>query len=134
LLGKAIFQTYTPGPPAIVAAAKHDVDLFYESELAFRKQLNYPPFSRLIRLLYVGPGEERAQRASESLHHSLVDHIRQRSLSGVDLIGPAPCFAYKLRGNYRWQIIVRGARPDAALRNFALPLGWRIDVDPTSVL
>jgi primosomal protein N' (replication factor Y) len=134
LLGKAIFQTYTPSHPAIVAAAQHSVDLFYESELAFRKQLNYPPFSRLIRLLFVGQGEARAQREAESLQRSLEQRIRQLGVSDADLIGPAPCFTYRLRGDYRWQIIVRSAHPEVVMRDFALPLGWRVDVDPLSVL
>ncbi len=134
LLGKVIFQTYSPTHPAIVAAAQHDYEAFYQSELEFRQRLGYPPFKRLIRLLYVGRGEERAQQEAESLQRNLQQHIRQLALSDVDLIGPAPCFVRKVRGEYRWQIIVKGQRPHELLKDFLLPLGWRVDVDPMDLL
>ncbi|MEP7199645.1 MAG: primosomal protein N', partial [Chloroflexota bacterium] len=134
LLGKAIFQTYTPTHPAIVAAAQHDYEKFYDEEIAFRQRLNYPPFSHLVRLLYVGKGEARAQQEAESLQRNLEQRIRQRGLADTELIGPAPCFVHKLRGEYRWQIIVKGQQPHELLEGFVLPLGWRVDVDPMSVL
>lgn len=134
LLGRAIFQTYAPSNPAVAAAAQHDYERFYESEIEFRRKLGYPPFTRLIKLLYSGPNAERAQAAAESLHRTLQQGIRQRALTGAELIGPAPCFIYKLRGNYRWQIIVKAESPGEVLRDVVLPLGWRVDVDPISVL
>jgi primosomal protein N' (replication factor Y) len=134
LLGKAIVQTYMPTHPAIVAAAHHDYNAFYESEIEFRRRLNYPPFSRLIRLVYAGTPDNRAQAAGDSVQRSLSERIRQIGLADVELIGPAPCFVHKLRGMFRWQIIVKGADPHALLRTFNLPVGWRVDVDPMSVL
>ena len=52
----------------------------------------------------------------------------------LDLIGPAPAFFHRVRGEYRYQIIVRGPDPRELLEDIALPLGWRVDVDPVSVL
>jgi len=52
----------------------------------------------------------------------------------VDLIGPPPCFRRRLRGKYRWQIVVRVADPCALLADMAFSLGWRIDIDPVSLL
>lgn len=134
LLGKAIFQTYAPEHPAIVAAAQHDYELFYRAEIEFRQRLNYPPFSQLIRLLYMSKGQARAQREAESLHRSLQERIHQLGLEQVELIGPAPCFVRKIRGEYRWQLIIKGREPHALLKEFTLPLGWRVDVDPSSLL
>jgi primosomal protein N' (replication factor Y) len=134
LLGRAIFQTYAPTHPAIVAAAQHDYEQFYRSEIEFRRQLDYPPFTRLIRLVHTGTNADRVQLAATSLHRSLEQRIRQRALTDAALVGPAPCFIHKLRGSYRWQIIVKGHRPEDVLRDVVLPLGWRVDVDPMSVL
>ena len=134
LLGRAIFQTYAPSHPAIVAAAQHDYERFYQSEIEFRRKLAYPPFTRLIRLVHAATNVERAQLNAESLHRSLEQAIRQRALTNTELIGPAPCFIHKLRGSYRWQIIIKAEHPGDALKDMVLPLGWRVDVDPMSVL
>jgi primosomal protein N' (replication factor Y) len=52
----------------------------------------------------------------------------------LSLIGPVPCFFSRVQGQYRWQIVVRGAQPAALLRDVALPWGWRVDVDPVNLL
>jgi primosomal protein N' (replication factor Y) (superfamily II helicase) len=132
--GKVIVQTYNPEHYAIVAASTHDYGAFYAREIAFRREQNYPPFSRLIRLLYANASEKRAQDESARLHHALTTRIVQRGLPALDLIGPAPAFFHRVRGEYRYQIIVRGTEPHALLEDIALPLGWRVDVDPVSVL
>lgn len=132
--GKVIVQTYNPEHYAIVAASTHDYRAFYDREIAFRREQGYPPFNRLIRLLYANASEKRAQDESARLHRVLTERIAQRGLPVLDLIGPAPAFFHRVRGEYRYQIIVRGVDPHALLADLALPLGWRVDVDPVSVL
>ncbi|MBI5877124.1 MAG: primosomal protein N' [Chloroflexi bacterium] len=134
LSGRAILQTYMPGYPVITAAARHDYAAFYEAEIEFRRRLHYPPFSRLIRLIFAGAPDARVQSEAESLHRNLSQRVRQLGLAGLEIIGPAPCFNHKLRGMFRWQVIVKGANPHALLRAFNLPVGWHVDVDPVSVL
>lgn len=56
-----------------------------------------------------------------------------RSEARADLIGPAPCFFTRLRGDYRWQVILRAQDPKT-LVPAELPQGWTIDVDPVSLL
>jgi primosomal protein N' (replication factor Y) len=70
------------------------------------------------------------------MHRALTERIAQKGLPAIDLIGPAPAFFHRVRGEYRFQILVRGdaERPHALLENIALPLGWRVDVDPVSLL
>ena len=132
--GKVIIQTYNPEHYAIVAASQHDYRAFYEREIAFRREQGYPPFNRLIRLVYHHANEKRAQEESARMQSALATRIAQRGLPALDLIGPAPAFFHRLRGEYRYQIIVRGPDPHALLTDLALPLGWRVDVDPVSVL
>ena len=52
----------------------------------------------------------------------------------ASLIGPAPCFFSRIQDRYRWQIIVRAPDPILLLQDVALPRGWRVDVDPVTLL
>jgi len=132
--GKVIIQTYTPQHPAIQAARQHDYEGFYRREIAFRRERWYPPISQLAHLLYVHPNAQHAQVEAERLHRTLVLKIARLGIPDVDLLGPAPAFFARLRGKSRWQIIVRGKDPGVLLRDMYLPLGWRVDVDPVSLL
>ncbi len=134
--GRVIVQTYNPEHYAIRAAGQHDFLGFYARELAFRRQLDYPPFSRLVRLVYSHSNADQAQAETRRVAAQLQQEIRRHSLAGLGLAGPAPCFIARLRGRYRWQIIVRGRSGDASavVRGLTLPLGWQVDVDPQSLL
>ncbi len=132
--GRVIIQSYRPEHYAIQAARLHDYGDFYRQEISFRRQLGYPPFRRLARMIYLHGDRARAQAEAEAMARSLRFLMRERGLSGADLIGPAPCFFGREGGNYRWQILVRAADPVALLRAVAIPQGWRVDVDPVSVL
>jgi len=132
--GRVIIQTYTPHHPAVRAASEHDYQAFYDEEIAFRRKHWYPPISRLIRLVYVDNSADKAQREAERLHQMLTHKIARLGLPEIDLIGPAPPFFSRLRGKWRWQVIIRGQDPAVLLLDMRLPLGWRVDVDPVSLL
>ncbi|HEY6041562.1 MAG TPA: primosomal protein N', partial [Anaerolineae bacterium] len=132
--GQVIVQTYQPEHYAIRAAAHHDYSSFYETEIKYRRELNYPPFARLVRLVYAGRSEQVALNESLRLARALGDRIRQRGLLNLDLIGPAPAFYNKLRGAWRYHLLVRGQDPHALLADLPLPAEWRVDVDPVSLL
>ena len=132
--GRVIIQTYAPDHPAVQAASRHDYDLFYAQEIAFRREHWYPPISRIVRLVYADPSEQKAQEEAEHLHKVLALRIAQLGLPEIDLIGPAPAFFARLRGESRWQILVRGSDPHALVRDIRFPLGWSVDVDPVSIL
>jgi primosomal protein N' (replication factor Y) len=132
--GQVIIQTYTPEHYSVQMASRHDYDGFYEKELAFRREHGYPPFARLARLVYVHSNQKRCQEETERVHRILDNKIARLGLASVDLIGPAPCFFGRLRGKYRWQIVVRASDPQALLHDVAFPPGWRVDIDPVSTL
>ena len=132
--GKVIIQSYTPAAAPIQLASRHDYDAFYQQEIAFRRQHWYPPLSELLRLIYVHPSEATCQREAEKLYRVLTLKIARLGIPEVNLIGPAPAFFHRLRGKYRWQIIIRGRDPAGLLRGMRLPVGWRVDVDPVSML
>jgi primosomal protein N' (replication factor Y) len=132
--GRVIIQTYHPELPLIRAAAAHDYGAFYRKELADRHQGHYPPFKRLARLVFTGTGARRAEEEAEGMAQTLKAHVARRGEPGVEIVGPAPCFYGKLRGQHRWHIVIRANEPEAVLRPITLPLGWRVDVDPTDFL
>ena len=131
--GRVIIQTYSPENYAIRAAAKHDYVGFYHQEIAYRRQYNYPPFSHLIRLVYTHANSELCQREAERLSHIILAE-RARQLSDLSLIGPTPAFASRVRGRYRWQLILRGHDPARVLTQITLPQGWTIDVAPVGIV
>jgi primosomal protein N' (replication factor Y) len=132
--GQVILQTYNPDHDAIQAASDHDYERFVSRELAFRREQSYPPYRRLTKLYYESATAGRGQSAAEALAHRLRTALSQQGLPPTDLIGPAPPFFARLRGKYRWQILLRHAEPAAFLRSAGVPGGWRVDVDPTNVL
>ncbi len=130
--GKVILQTYEPDNYAIQTAAHHDFEQFYQEEMTYRKLLQYPPFSRLVRLEYNHHDPQKAEKSA----HTLAQHIKERlrkEQARIDLIGPAPCFFSRSHGKYRWQIILRGLNPVDFLRGWQ-PRDWQIEVDPPSLL
>jgi primosomal protein N' (replication factor Y) len=131
--GRVVVQTYNPGHYAIQAAARHDYGGFYQQELAFRRRLGYPPFSRLVALRYSSDDAYHCHAEAEHLGRWLTTEIQRLRLQ-ADLIGPAPCFFSRVQGRYRWQIVIRSPDPMPLLSDVALPRGWRVDVDPDSLL
>ncbi len=131
--GQAILQTFMPAQYAIQAAARQDYEAFYRQELEYRKTLRYPPYYRLVRLEYRHARPEQAAEAAARLADSLRAWIADGDFRATSFIGPAPCFFGQLQGMHRWQIILRGPNPSALLRGRELP-GWRIEVDPPSLL
>ena len=128
--GKVIIQTYFPKHYAIQAAAKHDYALFYEREISYRRQFRNPPFTRLARLTYSHTNDALCQREAEGMKRRLTEEIESRGIDNLSLIGPAPAFIHRLRGRFRWQIILRGAEPAVFLSPIPIPPGWVVDIDP----
>lgn len=125
--GRVIVQTYDPNHYAIRAAAKHDYHAFYELEMRNRRELGYPPFGRLGRVVCRSPQEETARRHAEQVHRVLRE---SRAL----LIGPVPCFFHRVARFYRWQVVIRSPDPAALLRGLHLPPDCLIDIDPITLL
>lgn len=134
LPGRVIVQTYSPDHYAIVAASRHDYSAFYEREIGYRRQCAYPPFTQLVRLLYTHTQDSVAQKEAERLAVLLKREIDSKGMPNTSVIGPAPAFFTKLRGKFRWQIIIRGADLSTFVSEQVLPRGWLIDVDPVSLL
>ena len=60
----------------------------------------------------------------------LIEERDSRGIANLSLIGPAPAFIHRLRGRFRWQLILRGADLFAFLSQISIPQGWTVDIDP----
>ena len=132
--GQAIIQTYTPEHYAVQAAARQDYESFYRQEIEYRRRLNLPPFTRLARLLFSHTNDHYCQREVTRVAALLQQEIRRQGQAATDVIGPAPAYPPRVRGRFRWHIIVRGPDPELLLEGLSFPSGWAVDIDPISLL
>ena len=128
--GKVIIQTYSPENYAIQAAARHDYVGFYHQEIKYRQEYDYPPFSKLVRLVYAHANNDHCHRLADQMSHLILKEKESKGMNDLNLIGPLPAFPARVRGRYRWQLILRGSDPAPVLSEINLPQGWTIDVDP----
>ena len=132
--GKAIVQTYNPDSYVVQAAAQQDFSLLYRQELEFRREQRLPPFSRLVHLVHVHTNAVACQKEAERMARQLRHLAYTHGLTDPEVVGPAPAYPERVRGRYRWHLLLRGTNPAVLLTDMPLPQGWTIDVDPVSVL
>jgi len=131
--GQVIIQTYSPDNYAVQAAARHDYPLFFTREIDYRRQLNNPPFSRLASLIYTHTNDAACQREAERMNWLLTEEMDSKGIAGFSIIGPAPALVHRLRGRFRWQLVLRGPDPSSFLSVISFPQGWTIDIDPVGL-
>jgi len=131
--GRVLVQTFQPDSRAIELAARHDVDRFMASELERRRELGYPPFSHLVRIVVSGPDPDGPMQALAEVKDGLKSQV----------LGPAPLL--RLRGKFRAQLVAKTDQPRALaaqasrLLSAAAPAMRRaglaavVDVDPQSL-
>lgn len=132
--GRVILQTYQPEHYAVQFAAQHDTDGFYAKEIAYRRDLGYPPFRRMARIVIQDANDVRARSEAENAARLLQGRINNLRMTGTEVIGPAPCFFSRINRIYRWHVLLRGPDPAAALRGLEPNRGWHIDIDPVDLL
>jgi primosomal protein N' (replication factor Y) len=146
-LGRVLIQTYAPHHYSIRAARDQDYERFIRRELRLRQELGWPPFSRMALVRIEGPEAAAvaamAERAAMALRGQVNKGVKGDSMR---VLGPAPAPIERLRGRYRWQVVVRSteaAAMRAALASMQAELGGRdarggvfvgIDLDPVNML
>lgn len=102
--GEVMIQTFQPDHASIAFTTAHDYTSFYQGELQSRKAGLYPPFYRLTRLLLRNRREEGLVRGAELLTALIKRHLPAQ---GVEILGPAPTPMARIRGEYRYQILMK---------------------------
>ena len=141
--GKVIVQSYTPNRSAIYYACKNNIEKFYDEELEQRNLLMFPPFARLIRLVFRSPMQDAAENAATSAAEIINSFIEKYNYEDFEILGPSECPLSKISANYRYQIILRSESiktiQSATARfiyNYKNKQGVyiEVDVDPTNLL
>ena len=133
--GRVIIQTYNPDHYAVAAAADQDYHALFQTELIARHHQGNPPFNRLVRLLYQNTNPTICQRLSITAARLMRELISSQGLTDVAVIGPAPGIPPRIRGRYRWNLLLRGRNLHRFLEGIDLPTrDVTIDVDPVELL
>lgn len=134
--GKVVVQVYTPEHYAIQAGINHDYESFYKQEIIWRKELNYPPFSRLIKVTVQSANELTARHLAEDFAAQLRQKITYEE---TQIIGPFNAAIYKLNDVFRLYILLKTTELSEVRKSLmAIELFKRhefsIDVDPLNVI
>jgi primosomal protein N' (replication factor Y) len=135
--GRMIIQTFHPQHYAIQAALRHDDRAFAAEEMRFRRIFHYPPYTRMIQLLLRDSNRARGERAIRDLATRIAEHPKSGEFR---ISGPAPAPFERLRGKWRYQILLRhrsGRRLRETVAEILTSCPSRelvVDVDPHELL
>ena len=137
--GKVIIQTYQPDHYSIENSSDQNYKNFYSKEISYRKSFMYPPYSKIIRLIKHDINNSSCERDAFSLFKLLKSQQSEWGLDDTDILGPTPAFPSRIKGHYRWQILLRGNRPESLLdtiefrelpHSMKISKDWSVDVNP----
>jgi primosomal protein N' (replication factor Y) len=120
--GRAILQTFNPLHFSIASAREQDYDAFYRQEIAFRKALDYPPFTRMIQIRISGRNEKNVAAYAlrmEEVSRTIIQ--RHPDYACLTLLGPIASPLHRISDRYRWQLLIKGT-PVARLHGFVRQL------------
>ena len=123
-----------PDHHILQAVANQDYDSFYHQEAEFRARYNLPPFARLVKISITGTDPTQSRDQIRELASKLRRQRINTGLTNVEVLGPSPSFHHRVRGTYRWQLIIKGTQPDLLLDNVSLGQKFTVDIDPESFL
>lgn len=142
--GKVLFQTYNPDFYALASAKEQNYEEFYTTEIAAREEFDYPPYSRIIRLVLSSVNNFRAEKSAQEIALRLCTMIEKFGISErLEVLGPTPCVIERLNSQYRFQILIKNKLDEKGhqfilsfLNKITLPKDIKmvIDVDPLDIL
>jgi primosomal protein N' (replication factor Y) len=139
--GEVFVQAFTPFAPAIQYARRHDFEGYYDQEIEFRAQLDYPPLSRIAMLTLKGRNEEKVSFTARHLKKELEE--KTGDFRGLVLAGPAPAPLARAETHYRYQIMLRTRQMTKLSRllatvtaGAAMPedVTLTVDIDPVNLV
>jgi primosomal protein N' (replication factor Y) (superfamily II helicase) len=127
---RVVVQTSNPEHYSLRCAAVADYDGFYAAELPARKAFAFPPFAELAVLTRTDSDDGRAAASAREAAEVLATGLLKEGIEGIRVMGPSPAFIHRLRGEYRWQVTLKGDRLERARHLAPRGKGWSYDVDP----
>jgi primosomal protein N' (replication factor Y) len=129
---RVVVQTSNPEHYSLRSAAIGDYEGFYAAELPSRKAFTFPPFAELAVLTRTDADDARAAAAARDAAEQLASGLLREGIEGIRVMGPAPAFIHRLRGEYRWQVTLKGDGLERARHLAPRGRGWSYDVDPVT--
>jgi primosomal protein N' (replication factor Y) len=125
-----VVQTSNPEHYSLRCAAAGDYEGFYAAELPSRKAFTFPPFADLAVLTRTDADDARAAASAREAAESIATGLLKDGVEGIRVMGPSPAFLHRLRGEYRWQVTLKGMGLERARHLAPRGRGWSFDVDP----
>ncbi|HMJ39177.1 MAG TPA: primosomal protein N' [Verrucomicrobiae bacterium] len=129
---RVVVQTSNPEHYSLRCAAAGDYDGFYAAELPARKAFSFPPFAELAVLTRTDADDAKAAASAREAAEALASGLLKEGIEGIRVMGPAPAFIHRLRGEYRWQVTLKGDGLERARHLAPRGKGWSYDVDPVT--
>jgi len=129
---RVVVQTSNPDHYALRCAAANDYEGFYAAELPSRKAFAFPPFADLVVLTRTDADDAKAAAAAREAAEAVATGLLKEGIEGIRVMGPAPAFIHRLRGEYRWQVTLKGDGLQRARHLAPRGKGWSYDVDPVT--
>jgi len=127
-----VVQTSNPEHYSLRCAAAGDDDGFYSAELPARKAFVFPPFADLAVMTCTDRDDARAASSARDAAEALSTGLLRDGIEGIRVMGPSPAFIHRLRGEYRWQVTLKGDGLERARHLAPRGKGWSYDVDPAT--
>jgi len=107
--GRVVIQTYSPEHSSVQYSLRHDFKGFSETELTERRELNYPPFWRLVMFRIQGNHPEKTAQTAQNLVNRAYALLEKQPAyaENLQILGPAEAPLFKLRGKFRYQVLVK---------------------------
>jgi primosomal protein N' (replication factor Y) len=129
---RVVVQTSNPDHYSLRCAAANDYEGFYAAELPSRKAFVFPPFAELAVLTRTDREDAKAAAAAREAAEAMATGLLKEGVEGIRVMGPAPAFIHRLRGEYRWQVTLKGDGLERARHLAPRGKGWSYDVDPVT--
>ena len=133
--GKVIVQAYDVNAAAIRCGCEQDYEKFFESELPQREEVFFPPFCRLVKIIFMHTKEDKAKTFAKEIRAAFRSEVVKNSSTRQEIFGPIPAAIANYRGSYRFVLLIK-SEDLSCVRNFiqAHELHKRddiiIDIDP----
>jgi primosomal protein N' (replication factor Y) len=127
---RVIVQTSNPEHYSLRCAATGDYEGFYRAELPARQAFVFPPFAELAVLTRSDRDDARAAASARESAESIAAGLLRDGIDGIRVMGPSPAFIHRLRGEYRWQVTLKGDRLERARHLAPRGRDWSYDIDP----
>ncbi|NOX26281.1 MAG: primosomal protein N' [Deltaproteobacteria bacterium] len=140
--GRVLVQTHHPEHYSIINARTHNYGKMFSAEISLRQALKFPPFCRLINLRFSGENEAAVKEAARQIAQT----ARSKLQRDLEILGPAPAPLSRLRGQFRWHLLLKGQswqdlhrlsrhlKEISAKPPFPRRVKLTVDVDPENML